>query len=765
MKLSPTKGKPGEEMPNIMQGSPIPKRLAGANRPEQPIRKHDRDSQEVARLRRLADVRAVVHPSGHQQMPPKSSLQQLSANAASTPDLRAGGESNAQDFASRTHLARLDIAYEKLDTYVEQSVEQLLSAMNEQRKTLEDWIDKKIGASEKKLEKAVATVQQTRSVLDSAVSSLTATGKQGGNAPLDAGLQAKLTSIEERLKSSEERLNSQRDASSSGSPPKGVDMTRLSQLEEKMNTVEDAISKVARTSSDNSVSKDMNSRIFDARTDSLQSAVSDLGVQLEALRNGELKQSGPQAQDKIGLEERFAALQAQLTSAAASHTALESALAAVAERQRTAEDRAQGEETAYQLDSQAEELRVVQNQLQEQAIRSAGLQALMEEKVAALDEKLKVNDPEALFAKNGKEVQDLKWRHESFATNLDQLARRVQTMLEQSGGVDAQISELRSKIDQTASPEEMFRGRVSEEVQSGLANYFNTPAKSGSLSASGSPLARLEAVEEELRHTANAVTAVEAKLPGYVSQADFFKLRVRVEGGFDALVVQLEADRWMEEECGFAGDKIFQAFTFNLDNRITDVEHRLHKSDALVDKLMEKNHMKVRKTAHMPSHCIKCGSTFAADVDFCRKCGTTKKGTKLQMLVPKRAVRAAQEHNFTLLKVTFDVWARRDNADCFRDLAARQSAVVVMPAIKHSDSSPLLDCVSEPFLLTRDSTRRMSRVPSSTSPIMGTPTRGGTPTRSVIDRSPVGGLDMVSPSRRGTLSSESQRASRSPAAF
>merc|ERR1719473_736372 len=71
----------------------------------------------------------------------------------------------------------------------------------------------------------------------------------------------------------------------------------------------------------------------------------------------------------------------------------------------------------------------------------------------------------------------------------------------------------------------------------------------------------------------------------------------------------------------------------------------------------------------MPSHCIKCGSAFAADVDFCRKCGTTKKGTKLQMLVPKRAVRAAQEHNFTLLKVTFDLWARGGNAECLRMLA------------------------------------------------------------------------------------------------
>merc|ERR1719378_1584673 len=99
------------------------------------------------------------------------------------------------------------------------------------------------------------------------------------------------------------------------------------------------------------------------------------------------------------------------------------------------------------------------------------------------------------------------------------------------------------------------------------------------------------------------------------------------------MVVRMEAERWLEEETGFAGEKIIQAFTFNMDGRITDLEHRAHKADAVLDKLCEKNNMRVRKV-QVPAHCQKCGSPMLSDAQFCRKCGQNKKAVR-QLTVPK----------------------------------------------------------------------------------------------------------------------------------
>jgi chromosome segregation ATPase len=701
----------------------------------------------------------------------------------------------------------LDVAYEKLDTYVEQSVEQLLSAMNEQRKTLEDWVEQKLGSSEEKLAAAVATVQQTRSVLDSAVSSLSASGKPASGADTSA-LKARLTSLEERLasgsfsdnetrerlKAYEERLASdslidaearnrlttleerlaseslleriqsleeesreriesleeqmaafsadtmQKNATSQQtlSPTLRTDGARLTALEDRLMAVggqaaalETVLADLARTSSDHSVAKDMQSRIFDARTDSLQAAVSDLAARFEAVGCQRLPEK---AQEQAALEERFTALQTQLNSVVACNTALESALSAISERQSSEASR-NGADAACQLDKQAELVRDLEKQLADKVCKiELRLQEdeevlkkveVLEERENSLEARLQQDEERLLqdeskietSMKNIEEVQDLKWRHESFATNLDQLARRVQEVLDQSGSIDAQLQaateenqelrkasaeqmkEFQMKMENLQGSqaedegEEMCKvSTLSQEVQSGLADFFGAQqlspkSRAASLKANGNSCAlKLQSLEDK-------VVEHEKKFSeGLVSRKDHLQLRARVEGGFDAVVVRIEANRWMGEESGVAGDAIMQAFTFNLDSRLSELEHRLHKSDAVLDKLLEKNHIKVKKVT-VAAHCLNCGQPFGPDADHCSKCGA-KKHMK-QILVPKRAVRAAQEHNFTLVKIAFDLWARGKNANCLKSLAkqlteeARLGDSVSVASLTRSDTAQL----------------------------------------------------------------------------
>jgi len=102
-----------------------------------------------------------------------------------------------------------------------------------------------------------------------------------------------------------------------------------------------------------------------------------------------------------------------------------------------------------------------------------------------------------------------------------------------------------------------------------------------------------------------------------------------------------------------------------MDARIESLEHKARKYDGVLEKLCEKNNIKVRRTP-VSNHCHKCGMPLDGD-DFCQKCGTEKKRKSLQ--VPKKALRQALDHNFTLLKVTFDLWARGGNAECLRSMA------------------------------------------------------------------------------------------------
>lgn len=662
------RGDPVDVMPNIMSRSPLNKRdprmglaggiPAGVYGPEQHFRKHDRETQEVARLRRLADVRAVVHSSRHQSMPP-----QMMSPQPPLPRLSPGGsEPNLHDFATRTHLARLDIAYEKLDTYVEQSVEQLLSAMNEQREKLEDWVEKKMTASEEKLAAAVATVQQTRSVLDSAVSSLSATGKASTQGA-DANLKAKLISLEERQsKLEKEQISSM---SQQATPVEDL-QSRLQKVTAQTAALETAVADLARSSS---VTKDVHGRIMDARTDSIQSAVSDIAAQLEAMRT---RQDCSPRHSAMGLDERFA--------------------------------------------DQAELLRELDQKLQDQAatldMRSASLQALVEEKVASIEEKLR-DGCLVVDQKSGMEV--VLSPKSSQAPVVEQLSQAVHEVIDRIGAIEtkteelrntstSRIAELQSEIANLCSPEpsesaqegtEDLTERVAQDVQMGLADLFFLANKQPGTKAGDdvSPTSRSpqNASPSPANKQFHAVVS-RVGCESLVQRDEFLSLKARVEGGFQAIVVQLQTQSWVTEQCDDAADKLVQAFSFNLDNRITDIETRLHKSEAVIDKVMEKNKMKVKKV-EVSAHCFKCGRSMPADADTCQYCGASK--PVRQRLVPKRAVRAAQEHNYHLVKITFDIWARGLNAKCLTDLATtitEETGVDVTPStLTRSESRVVFD--------------------------------------------------------------------------
>lgn len=97
--------------------------------PEPLYRKQEGNAQENARLRRLEDLRGLVQPARGHPMP-GSPLGRHSG--ASTPNLH--------DFATKTHLARLDLAVESMDVQVQQCMQQMNSALTEQSKSVEEWV-------------------------------------------------------------------------------------------------------------------------------------------------------------------------------------------------------------------------------------------------------------------------------------------------------------------------------------------------------------------------------------------------------------------------------------------------------------------------------------------------------------------------------------------------------------------------------------------------------------------------------------------------
>jgi hypothetical protein len=171
-----------------------------------------------------------------------------------------------------------------------------------------------------------------------------------------------------------------------------------------------------------------------------------------------------------------------------------------------------------------------------------------------------------------------------------------------------------------------LRDKVGQGVQAGLVDFFSgsqTTLAEGQLSLP----ARLQGLEEAVQ--------------GCVSREDLSQLRARVEGGFDAMVVRMEAEKWIAEETRVGADKIVRKFTFNMDKRIGMLEHRLDKADMVVDTPTQTGHSKAKKVK-IPR----------------------------QLAVPKRALRAAHGHNFNALKVCFDFWARGSSAACLRFHAA-----------------------------------------------------------------------------------------------
>jgi hypothetical protein len=246
-------------------------------------------------------------------------------------------------------------------------------------------------------------------------------------------------------------------------------------------------------------------------------------------------------------------------------------------------------------------------------------------------------------------------------------------MLAKSGDSEAQLQDIQSQLDEWNGSD-----HISSDVKDGLSEFFGAPPQSGDDKGGPRRLRILENAICDLENrlddfekdgkglSGDALADIDRILEGCVTQQEFFDLRARVEGGFQCMVVHMESRRWMMEEAGIAGDKIVQQFTLNMDNRISELERRFHKHDAVVDKLCEKNHIKV-KSVSVPAHCHKCGFPMLADAEFCRKCGAPKKARLVR--VPKRALRAAQEHNFTVMKVAFDLWARGPNAECLKAFA------------------------------------------------------------------------------------------------
>lgn len=312
---------------------------------------------------------------------------------------------------------------------------------------------------------------------------------------------------------------------------------------------------------------------------------------------------------------------------------------------------------------QSELLREVEQKLQDQAatldMRSASLQALVEEKVGSLEEKLRDGCP-VVSEKSACEV-------------TDQLTRGLQDVLERVAAIEAKSEQPSDGFGEDAHPSPKLspcelRKKVSEDVQSGLFDLFST-AQRGSPKAEAQQLAVDKGVERQSPKHASSSSISDGG--AFVPEKDFNELKARVEGGFDALVVQMTANTWIMEEADNAADKIVQAFSFNLDNRVTEMESRVHKSEVVLDRLCQRGHLKVKHVTES-AHCLKCGNPMDSNARTCERCGAEKK-VKKQITVPKKAIRAAQEHNFHMMKVTFDLWARGLEAECLTEVASRVS--------------------------------------------------------------------------------------------
>jgi hypothetical protein len=117
-------------------------------------RRHDDSVQELARLRRIEDIRSLVP-------------------ANRSPRLRSGASTpNLHDFATKTHLARIDLQIEGLDNHVQQCVQQMAKALSEQQKNVKD-------------------------IVEDAFS-----GEKSGESSLDAGFHSRIKSLEERVAAS-----------------------------------------------------------------------------------------------------------------------------------------------------------------------------------------------------------------------------------------------------------------------------------------------------------------------------------------------------------------------------------------------------------------------------------------------------------------------------------------------------------------------------------------------------------------------------------
>merc|ERR1712185_620026 len=84
----------------------------------------------------------------------------------------------------------------------------------------------------------------------------------------------------------------------------------------------------------------------------------------------------------------------------------------------------------------------------------------------------------------------------------------------------------------------------------------------------------------------------------------------------------------MEQE-DRAADQILQMFMFNMDERIKAIESHTHKNDLVLDKLMEKSHVKFKRL-RVPVRCPECGHANGPDVEMCKGCGLRRAAEKVE---------------------------------------------------------------------------------------------------------------------------------------
>mmetsp|Transcript_79996 Transcript_79996/g.124752 ORF Transcript_79996/g.124752 Transcript_79996/m.124752 type:complete len:1771 (+) Transcript_79996:28-5340(+) len=83
--------------------------------------------------------------------------------------------------------------------------------------------------------------------------------------------------------------------------------------------------------------------------------------------------------------------------------------------------------------------------------------------------------------------------------------------------------------------------------------------------------------EEQLGSVVQSVADVMGKLETKAPKEDLNKVKARVEGGFDAIVVQLEAERWLRGQVDSVADGISQSFMHLLDQTSEKLSNRVHK--------------------------------------------------------------------------------------------------------------------------------------------------------------------------------------------